>query len=168
MRLKRRDMLSKGLSFRLTEHHAVRVCPKGRSCRVAGRLAGVAGNGMGPACALARRAPVSTAPAPPPDETPVSHLQGEGEPGGPVLHRQGQEREPGAASDAAELHGAEDKVPQTLKSFVAETNQPLTLGILLDTSGSQQRVLPLEQQAGQPVLETGFAPKDEAFCGRST
>ena len=32
---------------------------------------------------------------------------------------------------------AEDKVPQKLKNFVAETNQPLTLGILLDTSGSQ-------------------------------
>ena len=31
----------------------------------------------------------------------------------------------------------EDKAPQTLKSFVAETSLPLTLGILLDTSGSQ-------------------------------
>src|ERR1700757_3590961 len=29
---------------------------------------------------------------------------------------------------------SEDKVPQTLKHFVSETNQPLTLGILLDTS----------------------------------
>src|SRR5271165_143715 len=38
---------------------------------------------------------------------------------------------------------AEDKEPQTVKHFVAETNQALTLGILLDTSGSQQRVLPL-------------------------
>ena len=42
----------------------------------------------------------------------------------------------------------EDKQPQTFKSFVAENNLPLTLGILLDTSGSQQRVLPLEQDAG--------------------
>src|SRR5208337_2853486 len=39
---------------------------------------------------------------------------------------------------------AEDKEPQTVKHFVAETNQALTLGILLDTSGSQQYVLPLE------------------------
>ena len=45
----------------------------------------------------------------------------------------------------------EDKVPQTIKNFVAETNQALTLGILLDTSGSQQYVLPLEQQAGSMV-----------------
>ena len=42
---------------------------------------------------------------------------------------------------------------QTLKSFVAETNQPLTLGIMLDTSGSQQNVLPLEQQAGSQFLQ---------------
>ena len=48
---------------------------------------------------------------------------------------------------------SEDKVPQTLKSFVAETHLPLTLGILLDTSGSQQRVLPLEQDAGSQFLE---------------
>jgi len=57
----------------------------------------------------------------------------------------------------------EDKAPQTLKSFVAETNQPLTLGILLDTSGSQQRVLPLEQQAGSQFLEQVLRSKDEAF-----
>jgi VWFA-related protein len=57
----------------------------------------------------------------------------------------------------------EDKVPQTLKNFVAETNQPLTLGILLDTSGSQQRVLPLEQDAGGQFLEQVLRTKDEAF-----
>jgi VWFA-related protein len=57
----------------------------------------------------------------------------------------------------------EDKVPQTLKSFVAETHQPLTLGILLDTSGSQQRVLPLEQDVGSQFLERVLKPKDEAF-----
>jgi VWFA-related protein len=57
----------------------------------------------------------------------------------------------------------EDKTPQTLKTFVAETNQPLTLGILLDTSGSQQRVLPLEQDAGSQFLERVLRAKDEAF-----
>ncbi len=57
----------------------------------------------------------------------------------------------------------EDKVPQKLKNFVAETNQPLTLGILLDTSGSQQRVLPLEQQAGSQFLQQVLRQKDEAF-----
>lgn len=57
----------------------------------------------------------------------------------------------------------EDKVPQTLKNFVADTNQPLTLGILLDTSGSQQRVLPLEQDAGSQFLDRVLRSKDEAF-----
>jgi VWFA-related protein len=57
----------------------------------------------------------------------------------------------------------EDKVPQTLKNFVAETNQALTLGIMLDTSGSQQRVLPLEQQAGGQFLQRVLRSKDEAF-----
>ena len=57
----------------------------------------------------------------------------------------------------------EDKAPQTLKNFAAETDQPLTLGILLDTSGSQQYVLPLEQQAGSQFLERVLRKKDEAF-----
>ena len=57
----------------------------------------------------------------------------------------------------------EDKVPQTIKNFVAETNQALTLGILLDTSGSQQYVLPLEQQAGSQFLQRVLRSKDEAF-----
>jgi VWFA-related protein len=57
----------------------------------------------------------------------------------------------------------EDKQPQKLKSFVAETHQPLTLGILLDTSGSQMRVLPLEQDVGGQFLERVLQKKDEAF-----
>ena len=57
----------------------------------------------------------------------------------------------------------EDKAPQKLKSFVAETSQPLTLGILLDTSGSQYRVLPLEKEVGGQFLERVLRQKDEAF-----
>jgi VWFA-related protein len=57
----------------------------------------------------------------------------------------------------------EDKAPQTLKSFVAETQQPITLGILLDTSGSQQYVLPLEQEVGGQFLQRVLRQKDEAF-----
>src|SRR5437879_13351384 len=37
----------------------------------------------------------------------------------------------------------EDKVPQKTKNFTQEKNLPLTNGILLATSGSQQNVLPL-------------------------
>jgi VWFA-related protein len=57
----------------------------------------------------------------------------------------------------------EDKEPQKLTSFVAEANQPLTLGILIDTSGSQQNVLPLEQQSGSAFLKRILRQKDEAF-----
>ena len=58
---------------------------------------------------------------------------------------------------------SEDKVPQTLKNFAAESHLPLTLGILLDTSGSQQRVLSLEQDVGSQFLERVLQKKDEAF-----
>lgn len=57
----------------------------------------------------------------------------------------------------------EDKQPQVLKSFVAESDLPLTLGILIDTSGSQQYVLPLEQQSATAFLKRVLRPKDQAF-----
>lgn len=57
----------------------------------------------------------------------------------------------------------EDKAPQKIKNFAAENDQPLTLGILLDTSGSQQNVLPLEQEAGAAFLSRILRSKDEAF-----
>ena len=57
----------------------------------------------------------------------------------------------------------EDKAPQKIKNFTAENDQPLTLGILLDTSGSQQNVLPLEQEAGAAFLSRVLRSKDEAF-----
>src|SRR5258708_2101043 len=57
----------------------------------------------------------------------------------------------------------EDKVPQKVKNFTQEKNLPLTIGILLDTSGSQMNVLPLEQQSGATFLRNVLTPKDEAF-----
>jgi VWFA-related protein len=57
----------------------------------------------------------------------------------------------------------EDKTPQTIKHWNAEADQPLTLGILLDTSGSQQNVLPLEQETGSAFLKRILRSKDEAF-----
>lgn len=58
---------------------------------------------------------------------------------------------------------AEDKTPQIIKNFTQEKNLPLTIGILLDTSGSQQNVLPLEQQSGATFLREVLTTKDEAF-----
>ena len=58
---------------------------------------------------------------------------------------------------------AEDKQPQEIKNFTQEKNLPLTIGILLDTSGSQQHVLPLEQDSASRFLAEVMRPKDEAF-----
>ena len=57
----------------------------------------------------------------------------------------------------------EDKEPQRLKNFAAEADQPLTLGILLDTSGSQMNVLGMEQETGAAFLKRILRQKDEAF-----
>lgn len=58
---------------------------------------------------------------------------------------------------------AEDKTAQTIKNMTQEKNLPLTIGILLDTSGSQTNVLPLEQESGARFLKEVLTPKDEAF-----
>src|SRR3974377_340150 len=50
----------------------------------------------------------------------------------------------------------EDGKPQTIKYFSAESNQPLTLGIMIDSSLSQGSVLPMEKTAGAPFLQQGF------------
>ena len=57
----------------------------------------------------------------------------------------------------------EDGNAQTIKYFAAEANQPLTLGILIDTSPSQTRVLPLEQEAGSYFLRDVLQSRDLAF-----
>jgi VWFA-related protein len=57
----------------------------------------------------------------------------------------------------------EDGKPQTIKYFKAESDLPLTLGILIDSSGSQQRVLEMEKEVGGSFLENTLRPKDEAF-----
>ena len=57
----------------------------------------------------------------------------------------------------------EDGKPQTIRYFRSESNQPLTLGMLIDTSPSQQRVLPEEQQAGSAFLRQVLGKNDLAF-----
>ncbi len=51
----------------------------------------------------------------------------------------------------------EDGKPQTIKYFAAESNLPLTLGILIDASGSQARVLDMEKQVGGDFLSSNSA-----------
>jgi len=58
---------------------------------------------------------------------------------------------------------SEDGKPQTIKYFTAESNLPLTLGILIDSSGSQERVLPMEKEVGGAFLNEILRSKDLAF-----
>jgi VWFA-related protein len=57
----------------------------------------------------------------------------------------------------------EDGKAQTIKYFTAESNLPLTLGILIDSSGSQMRVLEMEKEVGGAFLNQILRDKDEAF-----
>jgi VWFA-related protein len=57
----------------------------------------------------------------------------------------------------------EDGKQQAIKYFSRETDLPLTLGIMIDTSVSQMRVLPMEQEAGAEFLKDLMRPKDLAF-----
>jgi VWFA-related protein len=57
----------------------------------------------------------------------------------------------------------EDGKPQTVKYFAAESNLPLTLGILIDASASQERVLDMEKDVGGAFLSQILREKDMAF-----
>jgi VWFA-related protein len=63
----------------------------------------------------------------------------------------------------ADFDIAEDGKPQTIKYFNAETNLPLTLGILIDASGSQRNVIDMEKEVGGAFLHQILTDKDEAF-----
>jgi VWFA-related protein len=68
---------------------------------------------------------------------------------------------PSLTKDQFEIY--EDGKPQTIKYFAAESNLPLTLGILIDSSGSQTRVLDMEKQVGGDFLGQILRDKDLAF-----
>jgi VWFA-related protein len=57
----------------------------------------------------------------------------------------------------------EDGKPQTIKYFSAETNLPLTLGILIDSSGSMQNMLTEEKIVAADFLRQVITDKDLAF-----
>ena len=58
----------------------------------------------------------------------------------------------------------EDGRPQAIHYFTKETDLPLTLGLLVDTSGSQRRVLPEERSASHSFLDAMVREdKDKAF-----
>src|SRR5207248_11758948 len=57
----------------------------------------------------------------------------------------------------------EDGKPQCVTYFATESNQPLTLGLRFDTSASQMRVLPMEQEAGGQFLRQVVGIGEVAF-----
>lgn len=57
----------------------------------------------------------------------------------------------------------EDGRPETIKYFSRESDLPLTLGLLVDTSMSQRRVLGEERSASYSFLDKMLRAKDQAF-----
>jgi len=57
----------------------------------------------------------------------------------------------------------EDGVPQQIRYFSRETDTPVTMGIMVDTSPSQGRVLGIEQEQADAFLHQVMRPKDLAF-----
>jgi hypothetical protein len=59
---------------------------------------------------------------------------------------------------------SEDGRPQEIKYFAQQTDLPLILGLLVDTSGSERRNIPTERDASYKFLEKVMRPeKDKAF-----
>ena len=59
---------------------------------------------------------------------------------------------------------SEDGGEQTIRYFSRETDTPLTMGILVDTSPSQVRVLGVEQEEAKRFLHQVMRPKKDLVC----
>ncbi len=57
----------------------------------------------------------------------------------------------------------EDGKEQVIKSFSRETDLPLTLGLLIDISASQERLIEIEREAASQFFSSVIRPKDQAF-----
>jgi VWFA-related protein len=57
----------------------------------------------------------------------------------------------------------EDQQPQVIRYFARETDTPLTMGILVDTSPSQGQVLEVEKTQAEAFLQDVMRPKDLTF-----
>ena len=57
----------------------------------------------------------------------------------------------------------EDGVEQKVAYFSKDMNLPITLAILIDTSGSMQNILGAEQDAASRFVRTVMRKKDEAL-----
>ncbi len=57
----------------------------------------------------------------------------------------------------------EDGKEQEIKYFTRETDLPLTIGLLVDVSGSQERLIDTEHRAASQFFRSVLRPKDLAF-----
>lgn len=57
----------------------------------------------------------------------------------------------------------EDGKEQTIQRFSRENDLPLTLGLLIDISASQERLIDIEKQAASAFFSSVIRQKDEAF-----
>jgi VWFA-related protein len=57
----------------------------------------------------------------------------------------------------------EDGKPQTIKYFTKETDVPLTIGLLVDVSGSQRNLIDIERNAASQFFSQVLRKKDMAF-----
>lgn len=65
----------------------------------------------------------------------------------------------------------EDGKQQTIQHFSRETDLPITLGLLIDISASQERLVDIEREAASSFFSSVLRKKDEAFLisfGRTT
>jgi VWFA-related protein len=136
-------------------------------------------NGPGPASSdtVARPRPAEEAPAPPP---PPSESKGESKTAirvdvalvnvlFSVRKKQGGELVPNLTKD--DFTVLEDGKEQVVSQFSRETDLPMKLGLLIDVSRSQTRLMGDERDAASKFISSVLRPKDEAFLlsfGRDT
>jgi VWFA-related protein len=65
--------------------------------------------------------------------------------------------------EKGDFHLFEDGKEQTIKYFTRETDLPLTIGLLVDVSGSQERLIDTEHRAASQFFRSVLRPKDLAF-----
>jgi VWFA-related protein len=65
--------------------------------------------------------------------------------------------------EQADFTVLEDGKPQTIKYFSRETDLPLTIGLLVDVSGSQRNLIEIERNAASQFFSQVLRQKDLAF-----
>ena len=65
--------------------------------------------------------------------------------------------------EKGDFHLLEDGKEQEIKYFTRETDLPLTIGLLVDVSGSQERLIETEHRAASAFFRSVLRPKDLAF-----